>query len=399
MGFSRRLLIGLTGATILLMGASLSLAATLKVTPTGKGRASLLGAVAAAQAGDTILMEPGLYRTTKDIRFGRSGEKGKPITVRASQAGKVQLIWSSTYGFLLERVSHIVIQGLIMDSPRGCGVKLRNARECVLRNLKISSTRSHLISVQGGGNHRIENCELFNSKSCGIALEADKETGRGGGGNTVVGNHSHHNGDQGLLVLTKKNLIKKNRSHDNGRAQDYPLDHGIYILGAYNKVIGNRSYNNKYGSGIRVGGPYHHLKNNICWENGSVGMVIAGTNDSRDLTIEHNRFKDNVHSGLQVNAAKYKPVKILIRANEIIGNETNLWLQAGVSRVEVEYNVFAGAKKHQIRLENKPGATILLKNRFYGPCSFYLGQKTVPGRVFFKLYQAQAKCADKPYKR
>src|SRR5690349_12973545 len=65
-------------------------------------------AVKKAVAGDTIVLQSGVWKDV-DLRVRGQGEKGRPITVRAAEPGKVKLTGNSRVRFGGE---HLVVQGL-----------------------------------------------------------------------------------------------------------------------------------------------------------------------------------------------------------------------------------------------------------------------------------------------
>ncbi len=64
---------------------------TLLATRVLRSSEEIVAAAAAAQAGDVLEIAPGRYRITQKIKTGRAGEPGRPITLRAAQAGSVIL--------------------------------------------------------------------------------------------------------------------------------------------------------------------------------------------------------------------------------------------------------------------------------------------------------------------
>src|SRR5262249_5030452 len=88
-------------------------------------------AAAAADAGDTLLLEPGQYGA---ISFGRDSALGKPIVIRGTE------------GAICERVSlrgrkYVHLEGLtIKEKTQGyAGVDLISAVECVVRRCHIEA--------------------------------------------------------------------------------------------------------------------------------------------------------------------------------------------------------------------------------------------------------------------
>ncbi len=142
--------------------------------------AAIKRAVGAARPGDVILIKPGEYDMGGGFGTGRSGARGRPVTMRAAGAkGYAVLKVRGTVGFRV-RSRHWVLSGLhvkgdgrtqatvFMDGPGGAG-------DVHIIDCKISGSASHGMKASRSrtkavNNVLIEFTELFNTKATGFDL-------------------------------------------------------------------------------------------------------------------------------------------------------------------------------------------------------------------------------------
>src|SRR4051812_32218996 len=136
--------------------SSLNLEAhVLKVGPAQKYR-SIRDAVLASAAGDTILVEPGIYKE-KNIIIN------KPITLRG--LGFPVLDGEHQYEILSLKSNHITVNGFkiihsgVSSMDDIAGIKIYNAREVTVSN-NILEDDFFGIYVQAGAKCRIENNDI-----------------------------------------------------------------------------------------------------------------------------------------------------------------------------------------------------------------------------------------------
>jgi parallel beta-helix repeat protein len=382
---------------ILLFMASQVLAETFEVFPEKSHGLSFESALEQASAGDTIILAPGIYYPADRLSPKNNGLENKAITIKAELSGQsIIRAGNNKYGLLLKKKSYIVIDGLVFQGFKGCGVKLMECHHLTMRRLKVSGSQSQNISVIDSFSVIVEHCEVFASESTGLYVFAKNVPLESVRDNVIKGNICHDNARSGLLVYGFGNLVEQNICYNNGTQT--PYDHGIYCIGRANKVIGNKCTDNLHGSGIRLGGRDHLIKRNVCLRNGRSGAVVAGTNDTAHIAILDNLFAENRHCGVEINASRFSPFNISLSGNLIRRNKTNFWIKPNVSDVRVVKNIFSGAGKHQVRLETAPKEVRFEGNLFFGPnCKFYLGNKTLPSQEFLALIQAGTTCADRPY--
>ena len=171
---TRRVLATLVPAALTLLGpARHALAATVNVTTA----AELTAAIAAAKAGDEIVLAAGTYALTSNVTCGAAGTATAPIVVRASAplAAKVEI--SSVEGFVVTG-AHWHFEGLdvrgvcAQDSACEHAFHVQGAAEgFVLRGARVADFNAQLkVNASAGGAqipHRglVEGCELFDSRA------------------------------------------------------------------------------------------------------------------------------------------------------------------------------------------------------------------------------------------
>ena len=131
-------------------------------------------------AGDTIVLRAGEWKDV-DLRVRGQGEAGKPITVRAAEAGKVKITGNSRLRF---GGQHLVVEGLWFPNclPENADIvtfredSKKLANHCVLRDCAITqdavsadSKERKWVSLYGGDNV-VERCHFEGKTSKGTLL-------------------------------------------------------------------------------------------------------------------------------------------------------------------------------------------------------------------------------------
>ena len=344
-----------------------------------------------AHAGDMILFRPGVYFPPERLSPRNNGHEGMPIVIRGCESGDVVFkARGNKYGFWLSNKKNITIENILLEDFSGCGVKLVRSDGCEIRNIRVVNSTSHNISIEYGNGNLVENCICIGSRACGIAVLSDP-SGRGGNDNVVQGNLSEGNLRQGILITGNRTIVRNNTCRGNGSTA--PYDHGIYCVGQNNRIVGNTCVNHPNGSGIRVGARNHLIRENVCRENGRSGIVIAGSNDSRNLELIGNVLEHNRLDGIEINALAYQPKDLDIRENIFRNNfRTNLWIKDGVRQVSVENNIFYQANGVQVAVDTEPSLVKMRANRYLNACRFRWHGKDIPADRFFEIMEPGTVC-------
>lgn len=142
-------------------------------------------ALAHAQPGETIRIEPGEYRGGLSIQ-GLRGEPGKPIILRASDP-KHPPAFRGTTGIHLARAAHVELHDLVVSGATGNGINIddggtldRPSHHIVLRNVVVRDIgptgNRDGIKLSGVDDFRVEGCTV-------------ERWGSGGSGIDMVGCH------------------------------------------------------------------------------------------------------------------------------------------------------------------------------------------------------------------
>lgn len=360
-------------------------------TVTPDEEASLTDALANARPGDTIRLAAGNFSPPDRLTTAAAGQAGQPIVITGAGPGRTILrARGAKYGFWLTGRNDIIIANMTLEGYSGCGVKLINSHRCVLERLDINNSTSHNISLVGSDNCTIAQCRLTGSGRAN-GLTVTPNGGKGGRHNLISSNTAQANAHQGILITGSDNMIRQNLCQGNGSRD--PYDHGLYIIGHNNRVIGNLSQGNRFGSGLRVGETGHLLKDNICRKNGRSGVVVAGTNDTRELVVVDNLLEGNGRCGVEINALKYKPDRIHVRGNSLKANRANVWIKDGARRVEIIGNLMADPLIVHVRIDCDPSMVTMKDNRFIGGnCKFSLAGRTTSAKAFFTKFEPGSAC-------
>ncbi|XAM00552.1 right-handed parallel beta-helix repeat-containing protein [Phycisphaeraceae bacterium D3-23] len=149
-------------------------------------RAELLSALARAEPGTTIRIGSGVYDGGLHLT-ALHGEPGSPITVSAADPADPPVLRGGTNGMQLSRVSHVVLEHLVIEGATSNGLNIDDGGEIdepshdvVLRGLVVRDVgprgNRDGIKLSGVVRLRVEDCELT-------------DWGDGGSGVDMVGCH------------------------------------------------------------------------------------------------------------------------------------------------------------------------------------------------------------------
>ena len=239
---------------------------------------NILTAYGFTNAGDTVIVMPGMYAENYNgygLHLNRSGLPGKPITVKSAAKWQATLDGGNNYAH-----SHVVS----IDGEYN-----------VLEGFVITNGSFGGIHVAGVGNVVLDN-EIYQNGNGGDPEspygQVGISSGAGSTGHQYIGNYIHHNGriqwdsnlDHGLYLSGDNELIANNIVTNNSRM-------GLQIAG-YDTVSNMRVYNNVFafngGAGVLLWQDMNgvEIKNNITYSNG-LGIGTYGAHGSR-VVVENN---------------------------------------------------------------------------------------------------------------
>ena len=210
-------------------------------------------AVGTVAAGDTVLINPGVYLVSHQISITTSGTFANPITFKGNGAGVVVDLrgYSGRNGLEISFADYIIVDNLTvyasLDS-NSRGIRLTHAEGCVISNNTVS-----------GANH----ANLFCSLSDHVTFE----------------NNEAFNGVIGIYVADSSDypIIKSNRLHNNtaiGLHMNGDINSGGDGTISYAAVDGNWIYDND-ATGINLDGvTWSTFQNNLVFNNRLRGIAF-----------------------------------------------------------------------------------------------------------------------------
>ncbi len=212
--------------------------------------------------GTTIVLKAGIYRQRVSVRQG--GRPGWPTIIRAERKWAAIIDGSENHSLVTEPGSHwVIIDG-------------------------IQTRRAGISGIKVYGDHTIvRNCWIHSSLRTGIQ-------GHGTDGNI------------GVVDLRVENCLVERNGHVARPATG--RGHGIYAHGD-GLILRNNVFRGNAGHGIHLyqegppGVTGSTICNNLCYANGSRGILIdvtVDTPDARPNVIVNNTCIDNGHDGITV---------------------------------------------------------------------------------------------------
>jgi parallel beta-helix repeat protein len=284
---------------------------------------SIQVAVGRAEAGDKILVCPGIYAESvvittpkSDLRIEAQGAPGE-VVLQGTSAQLAGFYLLNTTGVL---VQGFTVQGFGIPSPhpgeppftiQGANIRIEGEGGNTIR--KNITT----LSLMGDG------IQMINSSANVVEQNTSfRNTGPNGDGIQVLGE----------LALASNNIIRHNETSENGQT-------GINIAGTGtgNIVFGNRSHHNsRIGirnvstTGTLAGGAHETvIENNHLFANGVIvpvpgtpppvtGGIFVGA--SHDVIVRNNRSENNTGFGIRLqNGATVN----MVEKNEVFQNTTD----------------------------------------------------------------------------
>ena len=247
-------------------------------------------AVDAVVAGDTVLINPGVYSVSQQISITTSGTPQNPITFKGNGPGVVVDLsaYAGRNGLEIFFADYIIIDNLTIyasSDPNSRGIRLTHAKGCIISNNTVS-----------GAGH----ANLFCSLSDYVTFE----------------NNEAFNGAIGIYVADSSDYptIKNNRLHHNtaiGLHMNGDISSGGDGVISYAMVDGNRVYNNG-ATGINLDGvTWSTFRNNLVYNNKLRGIAFFkgnGAVPSNDNEVYQNTIitPEGAYYGIGLNYGAYR---------------------------------------------------------------------------------------------
>jgi nitrous oxidase accessory protein len=284
---------------------------------------SIRAAVLASVAGDTILVEPGLYNE-KNITIN------KPLTLIGLQFPVLD--GEHQYEILSLKSNHITITGFriihsgVSSMDDIAGIKIYNSREVIVTN-NILEDDFFGIYVQAGIKCRIENNEIK------AYAKSEQQSGNGihcwkCDSMLIRNNHISGHRDGIYFEFVTNSMIELNVSAAN-------LRYGLHFMFSHHDdYVSNIFRNNGAGVSVMFTHGVKMLNNRFedNWGDGSFGLLLKEISDSY---ISGNKFSNNT-AGIYMEGAS----RIQIEGNLFQRNGWAMKIQASCMDVHVTRNNF-----------------------------------------------------------
>lgn len=120
----------------------------------------------------------------------------------------------------MDDTSHVVFQGLTLESARGTAVTMRGGQGNAIVGCTIRNTAADGVTIDGGQGHAVVGCDIYELGEGGIAATGGHRASLTPGGHVVENNHVHHCSrwnplyHPGIAVFGVGNRVAHNLLHD-----------------------------------------------------------------------------------------------------------------------------------------------------------------------------------------
>jgi nitrous oxidase accessory protein len=283
---------------------------------------SIAAAIRAAQPGDVVRVERGLYLERLVV--------DKPLTLAG--AGRPTLSAQGRGDVIRVRAADVVIEGFIVrDSgadlgEQNAGIYVEPGADRVV--VRRNDLAHNLFGIWLNG---VKDAQLVDNLITGKRELASAQRGNGiqlfnTTGAQVVGNNISFARDGIYVDVSHRAVFRANRMHH--------LRYGTHYMNSdHNVWEGNHSYLNRGGLAL-MQVRNQVVRGNHAWGNTDHGIMLRSIQDS---VIEDNVVSAN-QRGLFVYDAEYN----VLNGNLVIGNRVGVHLAAGSIHNQVEGNDFIG---------------------------------------------------------
>jgi nitrous oxidase accessory protein NosD len=299
--------------------------------------ATIQQAVAAAEAGDKILVCPGLYTgtvviDTPNLRIEAQAAPGEVVLRGTGAVGELGFVLLNTTGVVLEGFT---VQGfgraqIRIQGGSGNTVRKNVTKDAVVNDgIQVTSSSANVVeqntshgNLQDGifvgritdipfepaSDNIIRHNETFNNRF-GINLNGS------GPGNVIFGNRSHDNTQRGIANL--------NLSHGNEITYNHVFANGLTAIPGVAGV----------GVGINVNNSSLVIvRSNRAEGNGTSGITLT---TAANNVVTHNLSDGNAASGVQLNAATGSVVEKNLLYRNMDG--VRMFNNAAANRIQSNY--------------------------------------------------------------
>lgn len=301
--------------TALLSLLSLTLAAhahAASATFTVSPGQSIQAAVDRAQAGDRVLVEPGVYKET--VQVDRAG-----ITLSGNIVQGERPVLEGD-GELADAVQvggdDFTIEGFEIRNFVGNGVVANKAKNVVFRDLVIDNAGLYGVYPVECEGVLVENCVVSRIADAGIYVGQSRDI--------IVQNNEVYNNVAGIEIENSVNALVANNSahHNTGGILVFVLPNNPSKIGEYCRVINNRCWANNHENFGKPGTSVSYIPPGI-------GIFVMAA-DYTEVT--QNVLEDNQTFGISVLSLK--------NSSSLQGKEYELDVQPDADRTWVHGNTY-----------------------------------------------------------
>lgn len=300
------------------------MAAVIRVSPDGPVR-SIRQAISQAKAGDTILVNAGLYRESNIVI-------DKPLTLRGT--GYPVIDGEKKQEIINIKSNHVLLEGFLVQHSGYssyndiAAIRIINARNVTIRNNKLDDTFFGIYSQHSN------NC-LISGNTLRSYAKTELASANGihcwkSDSMQIINNEISGHRDGIYFEFVTNSQIRNNRSHDN-------LRYGLHFMFSNNDVYEqNRFERNGAGVAVMFSKKVTMLRNTFHsnWGAAAYGILLKEISDSQ---IEQNEFTRNT-TGIYMEGT----TRILVNKNNFNGNGYALRVQASCSDNTIQQNNFTG---------------------------------------------------------
>jgi len=160
---------------------------------------------------------------------------------------------------------HVVLRDLELTATRGHAITVKGGRECLVAGCRISNTGNYGVFIDGGTDHGVQSCEIWNNGDGGVHLAGGDRKSITPCRHFVHNCHLHHQARWSRCYYPAVNLEGVGTRVSHNWIHDHP--HCAILFWGNDHLI---EYNEVH---------------DVCYETGDVGAIYTG----RDWT-----FRDNV---------------------------------------------------------------------------------------------------------
>jgi len=306
-------------------------------------------AVTAAEAGDKILVCPGLYTGTvlvdkPNLRIEAQAAPGEVVLQGTGAVGEL--------GFVLLNTTSVVLQGFTVQGFGRAQIRIQGGSgNTVRKNVTRNAAVNDGIQVTSSSANLVEQNTSYGNRQDGIFVGRITDIVFEPASDNIIRHNETLNNRFGINLNGSGpgNVIFGNRSHDNAQRGivNAALSHGNAI--EYNHVFANGLTPIPGVAGVGVGinvlnSNLVTVRNNRAEGNGASGITL---NAAVDNLVTNNQSDDNGASGVQLNAASSS----VVEKNRLFRNQDGIRIFNNAARNIVQQNHIQRSGRDGIRAE------------------------------------------------